>query len=431
MRDGQFLSLAILRRQEFNAVGESRMSGDTPGERRAGLAQGILLVACSWLSVVASGALVGPILPRMTAAFSSDPGVDWKIAAVATIPALFVALLSMPIGMLGDRIGHRRVLVWAALIYGALGVAPYFLNALTPIVISRAVVGGAEAAVMTCSYALIGAYFAGAARERWYALTTGTAPVIALVAIALGGGLGEADWHNPFLVYVFALVLFIGSLFLLWEPVATKREQVAIDTEAADFSWAKLLGICAISIFVMTAFLVTVIQTGFLLTERGITSPAVIGRWQALASLANPAGAILFGWLSWRYVTKLSVSFLLMGAGFAAISLQPSWQAVIWGGAITNLGCGMILPTIVSWGLRDIPAAIRGKGTGTLMACNFFGQFLSPFAIVWLKGLTGSLNSAVLCYAIACTVAGLVTVACIMRLRQNTVGAAVQGGAVE
>lgn len=387
--------------------------------RQAGAMQGILLVACSWLSVVASGALVGPVLPRMTEYFRNDADVDLKIAAVATLPALFVALMSMPFGMLADRWGHRRLLVWAALIYGALGIAPYFLNHLTTIVISRGIVGIAEAAVMTCSYTLIGYYFSETARERWYALTTGTAPVIALVAISLGGGLGDRDWHNIFLVYIFALVLFAGSLFLLWEPTNKQPEPsvtaAATAIKVEDFSWTQLLIICALSIFVMTAFLITVLQTSFLLTERGITSPAVIGRWQALASLANPAGAILFGWLSWRYITKLSVSLFLMAIGFAVIALQPTWQAVIYGAAIANLGCGMVLPTIVSWGLRDIPAGIRGKATGLLMACNFFGQFLSPFAIVWLKGLTGSVSTSVLCYALACAAVGLLSIPFIKR----------------
>lgn len=389
----------------------------TSSSRQAGALQGILLVACSWLSVVASGALLGPILPRMTAHFSGDPGVAWKINAVATLPALFVALMAAPLGMLADRIGHRRVLVWATLIYCALGVAPYFMDALTPIVISRGVVGIAEAAVMTCSYALIASYFHSPARERWFALTTGTAPMVALVAIAVGGGLGEADWHNPFLIYCFAGLLFICMLFALWEPARTVHTQQSA-TDIAEFNWSKLLIICGLSIFAMTAFLITVIQTGFLLTERGIESPAVIGRWQALSSLANPVGALLFGILSWRYITKLSTSFVLMTAGFAIISLRPEWQAVIIGGAIANLGCGMLLPTIVSWGLQDIPAGIRGKATGILMGCNFFGQFLSPFAITWLKGLTGTLSSAVLCYAVACALSAVVAILLSKRIRE-------------
>jgi MFS family permease len=360
------------------------------------------------MSVMASGALIGPILPRMTQVFKADPGVGWKIDAVATLPALFVALSSMPLGVFSDRTGPRKVLVWALLIYGCLGIAPYFLNDLTLIVASRGVVGIAEAAVMTCSYVLIGAYFTSPARERWYALTTGTAPVLALLLIAVGGSVGESNWHHVFLVYGFALLLFVGISMLLWEPA---RVSVSITptfsapSVAPAFHWRRLLIICALSVFAMTAFSITIIQTGFLLTERGIGSPAVIGKWQALASLTNPAGALLFGVLSWRYISKLWVSFLLMALGFATISLRPEWQAVIWGGAIANLGCGMLLPTIVSWGLQDIPAYMRGKGAGTLMAGNFFGQFLSPFVITWLKGLTGSRSGAVFCYVIACGIA--------------------------
>ena len=57
-----------------------------------------------------------------------------------------------------------------ALIYALLGVTPYFLDDLASIIWTRRGVGIAEAAVMTCSYAPIGAYYSGKARERWYAL---------------------------------------------------------------------------------------------------------------------------------------------------------------------------------------------------------------------------------------------------------------------
>jgi MFS family permease len=162
------------------------------------------------------------------------------------------------------------------------------------------------------------------------------------------------------------------------------------------------------TIFALSAFLVTVIQTGFLLTERGIPSPRQIGLGQALASLANPAGALLFG--LWRAParSKLTPSLLLMGAGFALIGLGPSWQAALAGAAITNLGCGMILPTLITWALEGMPDAARGRGTGTWMCASFLGQFISPLTIVWFKQWSGSLSGAVLCYAFACAAAGLV-----------------------
>lgn len=384
-------------------------------ERRAGFLQGLVLVACSWLSVIASGALLGPVIPTIINAFGGGSAVEYQVAAIVGMPPLFVAIFSWPLGMLADRLGPRRVLVFATLLYALVGIAPYFLASLPGIVWTRRAVGIAEGAVMTCSYALIGAYFTGAARERWYALTTGTAPVMALVAITLGGGLGNSDWHNVFLVYCFAFVLFAGSVLVLWEPARHAVEERVAAGEGPQpeetFHWGRFAGICALSVFVMTAFLITVIQTGTLMTERGVTSPAVIGRWQALASLANPAGALVFMALRWPFPRKLAVSFALMAAGFAIIGLRSDWPAVIWGAAIANLGCGMILPTVVSWGLQGAPRAVRGRVSGILMACNFFGQFLSPYVMVWLKqSVVGSLSAAVSCYALACALSLAITV---------------------
>lgn len=388
--------------------------------RRAGLIQGLVLIACSWLSVIASGALLGPVIPTIIQHFGGGSAVEYQVAAIVGMPPLFVAIFAWPMGLLADRVGARRVLIGATLVYALAGVAPYLLNDLDSIVWTRRLVGVAEAAVMTCSYAIIGAYYSGASRERWYALTTGTAPVMALVAITLGGGLGNSDWHNVFLVYLFAFVLFLGSIFLLWEPArssaptapgATPASVAATASEGHGFRWPRFIAICALSIFVMTAFLITVIQTGSLMTERGVTSPAVIGQWQALASFANPAGALIFMFWRARYETKLTVSFVLMAIGFAVIGLTTDWQSVIWGAAIANLGCGMILPTVVSWGLQDSPPAIRGKVSGILMACNFLGQFLSPYVMVWLKENGGGLSRGVVDYAIACALGAVLGVA--------------------
>lgn len=394
--------------------------------RRAGFAQGILLVACSWLGVIASGALLGPVIPTIVKSFGGGTAVDYAVAAIVGMPPLFVALFSWPMGMLADRLGPRRVLLGATLLYGAVGLAPYFLSDLSSIVWTRRAVGIAEGAVMTCSYALIGAYYTGKARERWYALTTGTAPVMALVAIALGGGLGESNWHNVFLVYLFAFVLFLGSALLLWEPAREAPSVSAAPGIAGEraFSGSRFVGICVLSIFVMTAFLITVIQTGTLMTERGVVSPAVIGRWQALASLANPAGALAFMALRWRFQGKLALSFLLMSAGFAVIGLRSDWQSVIWGATLANLGCGMILPTVVSWGLEGAPTAIRGRVAGILMACNFFGQFLSPYIMVYLKGALGGLSGAVACYAAACAVGAVLTALYLLAMGRQAPAAA-------
>ena len=158
---------------------------------------GWVLIAASWLSVMANQ-VIAPVLPSMRAYFAGAAHLDVLIAATATGPSLFIALLSAAFGVLGDRVGHKRVLFAMTLVYGVVGTAPLWLATLPGIVISRALVGVAEAAVMTCSTALIIGHYAGASRGRYLALQTGSAPVVAIIVTLLGGALGAASWRYPF-----------------------------------------------------------------------------------------------------------------------------------------------------------------------------------------------------------------------------------------
>jgi hypothetical protein len=221
-------------------------------------------------------------------------------------------------------------------------------------------------------------------------------------------------------------VIFVLVISFLWEPQREPARSAAAQDafmNSAVVDWPRLLMISAITVFTLSAFMITVIQTGSLLTERGIPSPRMIGFWQSIASLANPLGALLFGLWAAKPLSKLTTSLLLMGAGFGVIGWQPSWQAVIVGAFITNLGCGLVQPTLVTWALADIPDAARGKAAGTWLSAAFLGQFLSPLSIVWLENLCGSLSSAMLCYSMACLLMAAVVVLAIKRRPADSLAA--------
>jgi MFS family permease len=77
-----------------------------------------------------ASAVIAPVLPRMAANFQNTPHAPLMISLVATSPALFIALLAAPFGLLADRVGRRLLLLIGLAIYGMLGVAPYWLNSL-------------------------------------------------------------------------------------------------------------------------------------------------------------------------------------------------------------------------------------------------------------------------------------------------------------
>ena len=60
-----------------------------------------------------------------------------------------------------DRLGRKRLLIVATVLYAVFGTAPLWLDSLGAIMASRALVGITEAAIMTCCTTLIGDYYTG------------------------------------------------------------------------------------------------------------------------------------------------------------------------------------------------------------------------------------------------------------------------------
>jgi MFS family permease len=226
-------------------VREQQVEPRTAGPRPAGPVQGWVLVASAWLAVMANQ-VIAPVLPTMRQVFGSELRVDFLISLTATLPALFVAALAALFGLLGDRVGHKRVLFGATLLYGVVGTAPTWLATLPGIVVSRALVGVAEAAIMTCSTALIVGHFAGRSRERHLAFQTGTAPIVPWSSPS--GAPGESSWRLTVLHHGFASAIPLTGL-LIWDVCGASD---ATATNVVPFRWGTLVGWA--SILAMSAF---------------------------------------------------------------------------------------------------------------------------------------------------------------------------------
>ncbi len=375
--------------------------------------QGWVLVVTSYLSMVAA-VVIGPVLPKIAQQFQDDPQVAVLTSLVATLPALFVALLSAPFGFLADRIGRRRLLIGAVSVYGFCGLAPMWLSSLRGIVISRAGVGITEAAIMTCGTALLGDYFHGDARERWFAVQTGSSTFAAIVVVAIAGALGESSWRAPFAMYGLGFVLLPLVIFTLWEPAQLK----AASREAKPkekYHWGGLAFVCLVTVFASTAFYVVVIQLSFILTERGIVSVGRIGMGAALAALGVPLGSVLFRLLRIPVAGKLAASFTLSGVGFFVIAFSHGYWPTVAGAFVNGMGSGIVLPTLITWALSQLTLEVRGRGTGMWNTAMFLGQFISPLIILGLKAVSGSLGGAVLVYGVACAVAAGIAVGAYLR----------------
>ncbi len=382
--------------------------------RKPGSAQGWVLIAGGWLPVMVV-AVIAPILPKMNLAFQGTKHADLLIPLMATLPGLFIALLATPIGILADNIGRKGLLLFAVIVYGCFGMAPFWLHSLFWIVASRAAVGVCEAIVIVTSTALISDYFSGDRREHWLAMQSGSQTVIGLFLAILGGVLGERSWRLPFTAYSFSFLLIPLVWYLLWEPnrkqtsgLKTPADRVRPGAEKAGPHWPELAGICLVTVFAVSAFFVVVVQLSYVLTERGFSSPRLIGIAGAIAGLAAPLGVGMFRWIRASYPFKLALSLGLSAAGFAAMVLAHGYAFTVAGAALNEVGSGLVLPTLLSWALAELPFSVRGRGTGAWQSSFFFGQFISPLVILGLAKFTGSLDHAILAYAYACALAACI-----------------------
>ena len=118
----------------------------------------------------------------------------------------------------------------------------------------------------------------------------------------------------------------------------------------------------------------------------------MVGYAIAAGSLFVMIGALLF-----RRVARfgvpllLTLSFALAGAGFVQLAAATSYNGILIGVAINNLGTGLLLPTLLTWVMRQLPFAQRGRGAGFWTACFFCGQFGCPLVVMAISKGTGGL----------------------------------------
>jgi MFS family permease len=388
----------------------------TDTARRPGATQAITLLLPATLAVMASAALA-PGLPQLQRAFADEPGATWLVPMILTIPALCLVVFSPLAGTLGDRYGRRRMLIAGLIVYAMIGMAPLMLDSLTAILVSRVGVGIAEAFALTLSTTMVSDYFSGRERDKWLGYQTAVASISAIIFVGMAGFLGTFGWRAPFAIYGMPLIFAVLVWWLTWEPdraVSNVRKAAVVA-----FPWKPMITICAITAFASISFYVAQIQTGVALAATGLRVPAQIGMFIAAASLGTVIGTIIFRFVSDRPTpVLLVVSFVLLAIGYAGVGTATTPLSVAAAVTIAQLGCGLVLPTLITAAIRSLPPEARGKGTGMWQGTFSIGQFLSPIAVTALSLQFGGILSAFSAFAVLNGVAALLALAYVLAARQ-------------
>lgn len=212
-------SVRILRRRS-EAVGGPRLAaGSRPALGFAGVCLG-------YFAIILDGSVLNVAVPVIRRELGSTmAGAQWVLNAYT----LVLAALLLTAGAMGDRIGHRRLLLGGLGVFTASSAACAVAGTTQALVAARAVQGLGAAALLPATLALVPHLFApGPRRER----ATVVWVAIGAAAMAVGpfaGGLLIAafGWRSIFLLNL--PVGAVGAL-LVWSGVReTPRREARVD----------------------------------------------------------------------------------------------------------------------------------------------------------------------------------------------------------
>ncbi|MBI3493933.1 MAG: NarK/NasA family nitrate transporter [Acidobacteria bacterium] len=350
--------------------------------------------------------LVGALGVFIAESAGLDPAQKGLLVA---IPVLTGSLLRVPLGILSDRLGGRRVGV--ALL--AFLFAPLILGWLAGNGVSTLFLLGATLGVAGASFAVVLPL-----ASRWYpprrqglvmgiAAAGNSGTVIANVfAPRLANVVG---WHRVFGLAIAPLLLVL-TLFALMardSPYIRKLRNLREDVRVvgqADMWWFCLFYCVTFGGYVgLSSFLPLFMRDQFHVTA------VVAGSLTALAALAGSVLRPLGGYAADRIGGLRLLQLLLLGIGLIYVAvaqlpaLTPMVGLIIAAMACLGMGNGAVFQLVP----QRFPVEI-GMATGVIGAIGGVGGFLLPTLLGGLKRSTGSFGSGFVVLAVMAFAALLV-----------------------
>lgn len=351
----------------------------------------VVLLAAGSLTTMAGG-VVAPILPEMVQQLQLKPGLA---ANLVTMHCLTIALFSPPLGILADRVGRLRVLVWSLLLYALCGTAGAWMQSFWPLLVSRGLLGAASGGIAAAGLGLLGSMYEGQARSQALGYATSTLTITGIVFPLLGGWVGATHWQFAFYLYALGLPLALIAKLLLKEKQRTQKRAKAVEPGQKlsqvlglpQALWLLLtLGLASISMYAVVIYaplyLKATIGAGAMLNGIVLASRA-IG-----AAVVSALGARrLSKKLGLSKATAMGFGLMALTLGMIPFQIQLHW--ILVSAVLFGVGFGIVLPNLYSALANLAPSKLRSSVLAAGTGAGFLGQFLSPILLGPVLGYGG------------------------------------------
>jgi len=358
-------------------------------------------------------------LPTMPAYAASKTDSLALVGTALSMYGLWQAIVRLPLGIVSDWLGRRKVFIYAGFLLCGLGA---WVVVATPsiegVIVGRAIVGIA-AGTWVPLVVVFSSMFPPEESVRASALLTGIGSVGRMLATGVTGSLnalGQRLWPSddpfsgyPLAYYVAVAAAVLSAIILI--PVVEKRRPPKAP------SWSSLEHLIVRKDVLLPSLLSAVTQYGvwmstftfmpILARNLGASDVSVslmlsanIGV-QTVANLGASALSRRVGDRVLVYAGFVLMSAGLVGAGVAT-SLVGLWMAQL----ALGLSQGLAYPVLMGLSIRDVDESQRASAMGLHQAVYAIGMFAGP----WLGGILGEavgLNRMFVITSLALLVLGL------------------------
>lgn len=358
------------------------------------------VIFASTLVAVMGVSLISPALPAVQEAWGISEAQASLLLSAFTLPGV---ILTIPIGLLADRIGRKRILVPSLIVFGLSGSAVVLLrHQFAAILALRAIQGAASSAIATLTVTLIGDLFAGEKRRTLIGMNAAILAVGAAGYPLLGGALATLSWTAPFLCFLLGVVVAPFGLAFLEEPPrgnanadGTIWEFITGPTSMRPFAslYTAIFGIFVLLYGAQLTVVPFILANAYGLSSGGIG--LLLGLPAVAMGTTAMQGDRLLRWLS--SFQSIALGFASYGVGLVLLAVTDSLVVAAVALLLFGLGQGLAEP-ITDTALNELaPDEFRGSIMSVRTSVLRVGTTIGPPLCVGLATVFGYPKTLLVC----------------------------------
>jgi len=326
-----------------------------------------------------------------------------QLGLISSIFFIGYAAMNVPAGILGDKIGKKRVLVPGVILFGSLAAVTGMMPTFFLFISAWLMVGLAQGVYYGPQYGISSEIIP---KNR---LTLGSAVINAGMAFGTSIGyyissyvVGEwgFGWRVPFFVIAVPVVIIgIAMAIVVKDKPKTSEEVQSQTAEPFKFSslfnrnliLAYIIIFCSIyGFFMIITWLPYYLETARGLTGGNIAFVASLVPWAAIP------GSLFFSWLSDKWGRRKPVLLMMLPFGILSTasivyfdSMPILYITLIVYGIVGKISVNPVLIAVVA---NNAPQQSLGTAFGFYNFVGMLGSILAPYITGWLTDTTGSMN---------------------------------------